>query len=50
MFISIAIVDPNFLVIINAVKPVAIMLVRPVCYVGADAGLADTISAEEPAT
>ena len=26
------------------------MLVRPVYYVGADADLADTISAEEPAT
>ena len=49
MFISIAIVDPSFLVITNAVKLVAIMLVRPVCYVGADPGLADTICAEERA-
>jgi hypothetical protein len=47
MFISIAIDDPGFLVITNVVKPVAIILVRPVCYVGADPGLADTISAEE---
>ena len=47
MFISIAIVDPSFLVIINVVKPVAIILIRPVCYAGVDPGLADIISAEE---
>ena len=48
-FISIAIVDPSFLVMTNVVKPVAIMLVRLVCYVGADPDLADTIYAEERA-
>ena len=47
IFISIAIVDQSFLVITNVVKPVAIMLIRPVCYVEADPGLVDTISAEE---
>src|ERR1700678_2807167 len=36
MFISIAIVDPKFLVITNVVKPVAIMLVQLVCCVGAE--------------
>ena len=49
MIYSIAIVDPSFLVITNVVKPVATMLVRPVCYVGADPSLADTICAEERA-
>lgn len=49
MFISIAIVDPKFLVIINVVKPVARMLVRPVYCVGAGLGLADTIFVEERA-
>ena len=48
-FISIAIVDLKFLVITNVVKPVAIMLGRPVCYVGANPSSADTICAEEPA-
>jgi hypothetical protein len=49
MFISIATVYPSFLVKTNVVKPVTIMLVRPVYYVGADLGLDDTISAEERA-
>jgi hypothetical protein len=49
MFFSIAIVDASILVIINVVKPVATMLVRPVCYVGADPGLADIICVEERA-
>jgi hypothetical protein len=48
-FISIAIVDPKFLVITNAVTPVAIRLVQLVCYVDVDPSLADTICAEEPA-
>ena len=46
---SIAIVDPNFLVIINVVKPVAIMLVQLVCCVDVNPGSEDTICAEEPA-
>ena len=49
MFISIAIVDPNFLVITNVVKPVVIRLVQLVCCVDVNPGSAGTICAEEPA-
>jgi hypothetical protein len=49
MFISIAIVDPKLLVIANVVKPVGIILGRPVYCVGVDPSLVDTLFAEERA-
>lgn len=48
-FISIAIVDPKFLAIINVVIPVAIMLVKLACCAGADLSSVDTLFAEEHA-